>query len=76
MVESGASEIAGGGDRGGVGCLGREDGARHRGFVAGVPDMGHLFERPLLEHYSRQTGMALTYPETMSPFESWMSATP
>ena len=40
-------------------------------------DMGHLFERPLLEYYSRQTGIALTYPETMrSPFESWMSATP
>ena len=44
--------------------------------VAGS-DMGHLFERPLLEYYSRQTGIALTYPETMrSPFESWMSATP
>lgn len=40
-------------------------------------EMGHLFERPLLEYYSRQTGQSLTYPETMrNPFETWMSATP
>ena len=44
--------------------------------VAGS-DMGHLFERPLLEYYSRQTGIALTYPQTMrNPLETWMSATP
>ena len=43
--------------------------------VAGS-DMGHLFERPLLEYYSRQTGIALTYPQTMrNPLETWMSAT-
>lgn len=40
-------------------------------------DMGHLFERPLLEHYSRKTGVALTYPETMiHPLHKWVSATP
>jgi len=40
-------------------------------------DMGHLFERPLLEHYSRKTGVALTYPETMiHPIHRWVSATP
>ncbi len=40
-------------------------------------DMGHLFERPLLEHYSRKTGVALTYPETMiHPLHRWVSATP
>ena len=44
--------------------------------VAGS-DMGHLFERPLLEYYSRQTGVALTYPETMiHPLHKWVSATP
>lgn len=40
-------------------------------------DMGHLFERPLLEHYSRTTGVVLTYPETMiHPLHKWVSATP
>jgi len=40
-------------------------------------DMGHLFERPLLEHYSRKTGVALTYPETMiHPLHKWVTATP
>lgn len=40
-------------------------------------DMGHLFERPLLEHYSRKTGVALTYPEKMiHPLHKWVSATP
>lgn len=40
-------------------------------------DMGHLFERPLLEHYSRTTGVSLTYPETMfHPLHKWVSATP
>ncbi len=39
--------------------------------------MGHLFERPLLEHYSRTTGVVLTYPETMiHPLHKWVSATP
>lgn len=41
-------------------------------------DMGHLFERPLLDHYSRTTGVVLTYPpETMiHPVYKWVSATP
>lgn len=40
-------------------------------------DMGHLFERPLLEHYSRKTGVALTYPGTLiHPLHRWVSATP
>ena len=40
-------------------------------------DMGHLFERPLLEHYSRKTGVALTYPSTLiHPLHKWISATP
>ena len=40
-------------------------------------DMGHLFERPLLEHYSRTTGVALTYPDTLiHPLHKWVSATP
>ena len=40
-------------------------------------DMGHLFERPLLEHYSRKTGVSLTYPETLiHPIHRWVSATP
>lgn len=40
-------------------------------------DMGHLFERPLLEHYSRTSGVALTYPETLiHPLHKWVSATP
>ena len=40
-------------------------------------DMGHLFERPLLEHYSRKTGVALTYPSTLiHPLHKWVSATP
>lgn len=40
-------------------------------------DMGHLFERPLLEHYSRTTGVVLTYPDTMiHPLHKWVSATP
>ena len=44
--------------------------------VAGS-DMGHLFERPLLEYYSRKTGVALTYPETLiHPIHRWVSATP
>ena len=44
--------------------------------VAGS-DMFLLFDRPLLEYYSRQTGIALTYPQTMrNPLETWMSATP
>ncbi len=39
--------------------------------------MGHLFERPLLEHYSRKTGFVLAYPETMiHPIHRWVSATP
>ena len=40
-------------------------------------DMGHLFERPLLEHYSRKTGVVLAYPETLiHPIHRWVSATP
>lgn len=40
-------------------------------------EMGHLFERPLLEHYSRKTGIALTYPKNMRhPEYDWVSATP
>lgn len=40
-------------------------------------EMGHLFERPLLEHYSRKTGIALTYPKNMRhPKYDWVSATP
>ena len=40
-------------------------------------DMGHLFERPLLEHYSRKTGVVLVYPGTMiHPIHEWVSATP
>ncbi len=40
-------------------------------------DMGHLFERPLLEHYSRQTGVVLTYPETMiHPLHKWDAGVP
>lgn len=44
--------------------------------VAGS-DMGHLFERPLLEHYSKKTGVALEFPATMThPTLSWVTATP
>ncbi len=40
-------------------------------------DMGHLFERPLLEHYSRTTGVEMTYPDTLiHPLHKWVSATP
>lgn len=39
--------------------------------------MGHLFERPLLEHYSKKTGIALEYPSTMThPVYPWVTATP
>lgn len=40
-------------------------------------EMGHLFERPLLEHYSKKSGIALEYPATMThPTLSWVTATP
>lgn len=40
--------------------------------------MGHLFERPLLEHYSKTTGVTLEIlPPTMThPTLSWVAATP
>lgn len=49
------------------------------GIEEDVPsaEMGHLFERPLLEHYSQKTGIALTYPKNMRhPKYDWVSATP